>query len=101
MRDAVYADPSLAAWHALGRFYLTQERFREAGEQFTRALQAPPPHAALYSDQGVALMEQHKAMLAEAPSGWQVRSFSIFGRRYAAKNSVPPSQRSFFCSRAN
>lgn len=59
--ETAQTEPSAAAKHALGRFYLTQGEFDQALDQFEQALKLGLATAALHCDLGVALFEKAKA----------------------------------------
>lgn len=55
--DAAENNPTASTLSALGRFYLTQQEFDKAIDQFEKGLRLAPNSARLHSDMGVALME--------------------------------------------
>lgn len=75
--DTVFEKASPAALQALGRFYLTEKKFKEARDQFNKALLADPKNAPLHNDLGVALMEQSRAATGEADSGEEIEQLTI------------------------
>lgn len=59
--DAVFANPTPATFHALGKLYLAEQRFDKAIEQFEKALEGGSNNAQLQSDYGAAFLEKGKA----------------------------------------
>ena len=59
--DAVQDHPGVAAYHALGNFYLADKRFDQAVEQFQKALQFTDKDARLHADLGAAFLERASA----------------------------------------
>jgi tetratricopeptide (TPR) repeat protein len=64
--DAAENNPTASTLNALGRFYLTQQEFNKAIDQFEKGLRLAPDEAQINSDMGVALMELGNA---ESPRG--------------------------------
>lgn len=58
--DAVNDDPGPDSYHALGLFYLTEQKVDQAVEQFKKALQTDERDARLHNDLGAALLEKAK-----------------------------------------
>lgn len=56
--DEVGERPSAAAHHALGRLYLSEKKFEEAGKQIEESLKMDPNNAGAHSDLGAVLMEK-------------------------------------------
>lgn len=61
--NAAQESPGPASYHALGQLYLTERDFKQAIEQFKRALDEDPNNAQLYNDMGAALLELGRADL--------------------------------------
>jgi len=59
---AVMKEGTPEAHHALGRFYLTQHQFDEALTYLQKALAEDPDNPQLYTDLGVAYLEQGQAL---------------------------------------
>jgi CHAT domain-containing protein len=62
---AATENPTAETLYALGKFYLTEKRFKEANERFERAAELAPDNARLESDWGAALLEMGKRSLLE------------------------------------
>ena len=58
--DAIAEKPTAANKHALGKYYVAEQRFEQAIEQFKAALTELPQNAQLENDYGVALFELSK-----------------------------------------
>ncbi len=93
--DAAFNRPNPAALHALGRFYLAEKKFKEAGEQFDRALQSAPDDAQLHNDQGVALME-HVRVAGEPEAGAEIeqlaRALEHFNKALKLNSALPEAR---------
>ncbi len=89
--DAAFNNPGPQTLHALGRLYLAEEKFKEAQEQFTLALQAAPNNAQLHNDQGVVLMEQSRANSADSQSGEEVEQLAIALEHFNKALELAPS----------
>lgn len=61
--EEVTKNPSPAAHHDLGRFYLAGQDFNKAIDQFTQALESDLNNGRLHADLGAALLEQGKTEL--------------------------------------
>lgn len=68
--------PGPKAHHALGRYYLTQQKFDKAIEQMTIAATDDQQNAQLQSDLGAALLEKGSADRANAESGASLEEFA-------------------------
>ena len=63
LRDAILDNPNSRSYHALGKFYLLQERFDQAIQQLENALKTDPNNASVYADLGAAFLEDGKRSL--------------------------------------
>lgn len=72
--EAALEDSGFRSHHALGCFYLAELEFDKAIDQFDRALKADDKNAYLYSDMGVALLEQAKKKRVDADSEGQIKA---------------------------
>lgn len=72
--DAAEAQKNAAAWHALGRLYLTEKKFEEAIQEFEKALPTDANNARLHSDLGAALLEKGN-LEANSNAGRDLRTF--------------------------
>lgn len=75
--DAASDNPTPAAWHGLGRFYLAQGKLKEAEELFDKAILSAPRNARLHSDEGVRLMAKSHARSGDAESGEEAEQLTI------------------------
>ncbi|MDQ3818242.1 MAG: CHAT domain-containing protein [Acidobacteriota bacterium] len=60
LKDAADDHPGADSFHALGRYYLAEQRFDQAIEQFKKALKTKPDDAQLRADLGAAFLEKGK-----------------------------------------
>lgn len=68
--------PGPKAHHALGRYYLTQQKFDKAIDQMTIAAADDQQNARLQSDLGAALLEKGSAGRSNAESGASLEDFA-------------------------
>jgi CHAT domain-containing protein/Tfp pilus assembly protein PilF len=74
--DEVAEHPSTKARHALGRFYLTQQKFDKAIEQLNTAATDDQQNAQLQSDLGAALLEKGRVDRSNPESGVSLEDFA-------------------------
>jgi len=74
--DAERNKPNAESYHALGLFYLTEKKFDEAVEKFTRALELHPNDPYIHSDLGAALLEKGKLYNLNGEDGKSLGAFS-------------------------
>jgi CHAT domain-containing protein/lipoprotein NlpI len=72
---AVSDNPSATSHHALGKYYLADQQFDKAINEFNAALSLEPRNARIHADLGAALLEEGKAHGSEADQGKQVEDF--------------------------
>ena len=72
----VAAHPGPGAHHALGRYYLTQQKFDKAIDQMIMAETDDQQNAQLQSDLGAALLEKGSADRSNAESGASLEDFA-------------------------
>jgi CHAT domain-containing protein len=74
--DEVAEHPGPKARHALGRFYLTQQKFDKAIEQLNTAATDDQQDAHLQSDLGAALLEKGRVDRSKPESGMSLEDFA-------------------------
>lgn len=74
--NAVADHPSLAAHHALGKYYLSEGEFDKAIDQFETALKLDSQNAQVHSDLGAALLELGKKRGSNSEPGKQIEEFA-------------------------
>jgi CHAT domain-containing protein/tetratricopeptide (TPR) repeat protein len=74
--NAVVNDPSTAAHHALGKYYLAERQLDKAIDQFEAALKLDPQGAQTHSDLGAALLEAGKIHSSQPEQGKGIEEFA-------------------------